>query len=177
MVLLTAVVIAVAIGLVQLFGSDDDDSSTEAQQTSATSAPHHSSAQPAPQASPAPAAPPAEESPAAQPSEQPAPEQSQAPAATDAPVHVFNNSTVPGLAGRTGDTLRGAGFDVKDVANLPSTQGVVPQSAVYYGTGAGEKETAEAVAQKLGVQAQPRPSGLAQTTPGVIVIVTQDQQH
>lgn len=189
MVLLTAVVAAIAIGLVQLFGgSSDDDTTQAAQPQSQTSAPAPAggAASPAgqPPASPAPGAPGAPATPGQEPAQAPAGE-SAAPgagasggAATPAvPVHILNNSTVAGLAGRTGDQLRSAGFDVQDVANLPSNQGVVPQSAAYYGTGPGEQEAAQAVAARLGIQAQPRPAELAPSTPGVIVIVTQDLQR
>ncbi|MBB1033212.1 LytR C-terminal domain-containing protein, partial [Dietzia sp. CQ4] len=97
-----------------------------------------------------------------------------APAVTSVPVQVFNNSNVSGLAGRTGEALRESGFAVGEVANLPSNRPVVSESTVYFGTGAGERQAAEAVAAQLGIPALPRPADLEVGTPGVIVIVTQD---
>lgn len=194
MVLLTAVVIAVAIGLVQLFSGQSEEqptASTEQSQPSQTAA---VAPAPAPGESatapnrPAPGQDPLVEgqpptpvdgAPAdGQPS--PAPDAQGAPPAVGAPavpVSIYNNSNISGLAGRTGDQLRGAGYDVRDVSNYPSSQGVLPQSAAYYGTGPGEREAAEAIARELGIQAQPRPDGFDMNTPGVIVIVTQDLQR
>ncbi len=93
---------------------------------------------------------------------------------TSVPVQIYNNSTVVGLAGRTGEQLRESGFAVGDVANLPSNRGVVAESTAFYGNGPGEQEAAQAVAQQLGIVAKPRPADMAADGPGVIVIVTQD---
>ncbi|HMT49793.1 LytR C-terminal domain-containing protein [Dietzia sp. UBA5065] len=178
MVLLAAVVLAIGVGLVQLFGGDDASTPTAAE--GATS-------QAQPQGQPAGSG---------QPGEGPAGQDSQAapgasgqegqaqpsagaqsgsvPAVTSVPVLIFNNSNVTGLAARTGEALRETGFAVGDVANLPSNQGVVAESTAYYGTGPGEQQAAEAIAAQLGITARPRPAELAGQAPGVIVIVTQD---
>ena len=187
MVLLTAVVIAVAIGLVQLFSGQSDEqpvASTEQSQPAPTSAAVGAPGETAPESGqPAPSQPPLDEGQTTAPeaSETPAPSDTEgAPPADGAPavpVSIYNNSNISGLAGRTGDQLRGAGYDVRDVSNYPSSQGVLPQSAAYYGTGPGEREAAEAIARELGIQAQPRPDGFDMNTPGVIVIVTQDLQR
>lgn len=193
MVLLAAVVLAIGIGLVQLFGGDDGSTpAAEEQSTSqvedqgegAAQSPadgQSDEGQPADQ-QPAPPAEGAEgDDPQAQQPEpdadtqgQPAQEPAPGPDVTSVPVQVFNNSNVSGLAGQTGDTLRDNGFAVGDVANLPSNRGVVPESTVYFGTGPGEQQAAEAVAARLGIPAAPRPGDLVPGTDGVIVIVTQD---
>lgn len=194
MVLLAAVVLAVGVGLVQLFGSDDetpaaDEGTSQVEQSDQQGQPADPGEQGQPGDVPAgqdpqngpdgQPAPGAAEQPG-QPGQQPADPQSpaaQTGAGTDVtsvPVQVFNNSNVTGLAGRTGEALRESGFAVGDVANLPSNRGVVSESTVYYGNGPGERQAAEAVGAQLGIPALPRPADLATGTPGVIVIVTQD---
>ncbi len=86
------------------------------------------------------------------------------------PVRVLNNSTVAGLASRTGSQLTAAGFDVTETGNYPG--GVIAKTTVYYGNSPHERETAQAIANELGVSAEPRFAGIADSPPGVIVIVT-----
>ena len=196
MVLLAAVVVAVGVGLVQLFGSDDDTGPTAADATSqveqngqAQQDANGESDAGVPSAADGEAgangavAPGGADAPAPQPGDPAAPGQDQpagqvpagaVPDVTTVPVQIFNNSTVTGLAARTGETLRENGFAVGDVANMPSNRGVVPESTAFYGPGPGEQQAAEAIAEKLGIRAQPRPADLAREAPGVIVIVTQD---
>ncbi|MGN0101839.1 MAG: LytR C-terminal domain-containing protein [Dietzia sp.] len=203
MVLLSAVVLAVGIGLVQLFGGDDDEAATTAGEGTSQVEPNgqdgqDASGQPAQGEAGAAGDAPAEGgAPAGQDGAQGAPGQDgqpadpaapgqpgdQAPAGqpagagpdvTAVPVQIFNNSTVTGLAGRTGEALRERGFAVGDVANMPSNRGVVAQSTAFFGSGPGEREAAEAIAAQLGITAKPRPADLAGEAPGVIVIVTQD---
>lgn len=187
MVLLAAVVVAVGIGLAQLFGGEDTTPTAEESSTSQTEQqPAEQSPEPAPsEPTPAPAPAgeegqqpatgdePASPAPQGQPAPGPA-DPAAVPAVGTVPVQIFNNSTVSGLAGRTGDTLRTAGFAVSDVSNLPSREGVIPESAAFYGVGPGEQQAAQAIAGQLGIPAKPRPADLAVSTPGVIVIVTQD---
>ena len=181
MVLLAAVVLAVGIGLVQLFSGDDESAPTAGESTTQTQPTEPQAtgqeAEPAP-ATPAPDGQAATAVPAPGGQDATGPQGGQAtadvPPLTSIPVQVFNNSNVTGLAGRTGETLRESGFAVADVSNLPSNQGVVPESTAYYGTGPGEQQAAEAIAAQLGIPARPRPAELAVETPGVIVIVTQD---
>lgn len=191
MVLLAAVVLAIGVGLVQLFGGDDetpaaDEETSQVEQSEQQGQvtdpgqegqPGDGATGPDTQDGPDGQTDP---DPAGQPEQQPADPQSPAaqtggaPAVTSVPVQVFNNSNVTGLAGRTGEALRESGFAVGDVANLPSNRGVVSESTAYFGTGPGERQAAEAVAAQLGITAEPRPSDLAVGSPGVIVIVTQD---
>ncbi|WP_039781346.1 LytR C-terminal domain-containing protein [Nocardia cerradoensis] len=86
------------------------------------------------------------------------------------PVRVLNNSTVAGLASKTGSQLTAAGFDVTETGNYPG--GVIAKTTVYYGNSPHERETAQAIANELGVSAEPRFAGIADSPPGVIVIVT-----
>ncbi|UVE96596.1 LytR C-terminal domain-containing protein [Dietzia sp. B32] len=206
MVLLAAVVLAVGVGLVQLFGSDDDSAPTADDTTSqveqdgqggqdadggtgadgadgATAPGDGGAGQDGrvgdgdgttgggadgrdPQAA----------DPAVPGQGQPAGQVlgGAGPDVTSVPVQIFNNSTVTGLAGRTGEALRENGYAVGDVANMPSNRGVVAESTAFYGTGPGEQQAAQAIAAQLGITAKPRPADLAGEAPGVIVIVTQD---
>src|SRR5699024_1145492 len=140
MVLLAAVVLAIGIGLVQLFGGDDDSTpAAEEQSTSqvedqgegAAQSPadgQSDEGQPADQ-QPAPPAEGAEgDDPQAQQPEpdadtqgQPAQEPAPGPDVTSVPVQVFNNSNVSGLAGQTGDTLRADGAAGPPGATLRDT--------------------------------------------------------
>ena len=86
------------------------------------------------------------------------------------PVRVLNNSTVSGLAAKTGNQLTAAGFDVAETGNYSG--GVVSKTTVYYGDSPQEKETAQAIAKELGISAEPRFAGIADSSQGVIVIVT-----
>ncbi|MDV2474439.1 LytR family transcriptional regulator [Rhodococcus zopfii] len=86
------------------------------------------------------------------------------------PVRVFNNSEVAGLAAQTASLLEDDGFVISETGNY--SDGLIAATSVYYGTGPGERETAEAVAEALGVTAQPRFEGISDSSPGVIVIVT-----
>ena len=188
MVLLAAVVLAIGVGLVQLFGGDDDSAPTATEETTSQTEQSGQQDQPAAPVDPAQGgAAPAGQDPQGAPGQPvdpaaPGPdgqggqngEAGSVPAVTAVPVQIFNNSNVTGLAARTGEALRETGFAVGDVANMPSDQGVVPASTAYYGTGPGERQAAEAIAAQLGITAQPRPAELAGQAPGVIVIVTQD---
>lgn len=200
LVLLSAVVLAVGIGLVQLFGGDDNETATADEGTSqveqdgqngqaaggegapgAEGQPGQDGQPGGPEGS-APGAPGEGEGPEGQPGDPAASEQQPdgqnaggaGPDVTAVPVQIFNNSNVTGLAGRTGESLRETGFAVGDVANMPSNRGVVAESTAFYGTGPGEQQAAEAVAAQLGISAKPRPADMAADAPGVIVIVTQD---
>ncbi|MFD4368561.1 LytR C-terminal domain-containing protein [Rhodococcus sp. NPDC058521] len=87
-------------------------------------------------------------------------------------VRVLNNSNVQGLAGNTANELTGSGWTVAETGNY--SEGTISKTTVYYGTGAAEKQAATEIASELGVTAEPRFPGIADSTPGVIVIVTED---
>ncbi|GLB63441.1 hypothetical protein NCCP2495_13200 [Dietzia sp. NCCP-2495] len=211
MVLLSAVVLAIGIGLVQLFGSGNDENPTAGEEGTSqvesngqTGADGQNGAagqddadgqapqpglvgpdgQPLPPGADGqePGAPADPNAPAPDGQADPAGGQGQpadgsAPNVNSVPVQIYNNSTVTGLAGRTGEQLREGGFAVGDVANMPSNRGVVAESTAFYGTGPGEQEAAQAIADTLGITAKPRPADMVGDAPGVIVIVTQDLER
>lgn len=86
------------------------------------------------------------------------------------PVRVYNNSKITGLAERAAADFRGGGFKVVQVGNY--SQGIIPASTVYYRPGTGEQATATALANEFGMRVQARFPGIARSSPGVIVIVT-----
>ncbi|KZS71211.1 hypothetical protein A4G29_15875 [Mycobacterium kansasii] len=92
------------------------------------------------------------------------------PAANQAEVRVYNISGREGVAGRTADQLKAAGFKVTEVTNLAVSD--VSATTVYYGDAEGERATADAVGQKLGAPVERRIAELADQPPGVIVLVT-----
>jgi hypothetical protein len=86
------------------------------------------------------------------------------------PVRVFNNSNVSGLAAETANELTSSGWSVSETGNY--SYGLIQTTTVYYGNTAAEKQAAQAIAAELGVPAEPRFTGIASASPGVIVIVT-----
>jgi hypothetical protein len=86
------------------------------------------------------------------------------------PVRVYNNSMIVGLAEKAGDQMRARGFDVIETGNY--AQGVIRESTAYYRPGTGEQGAADAVAAAFGIHSEPRFPGLANASPGVIVIAT-----
>lgn len=93
--------------------------------------------------------------------------------AGQAPIRVYNNSTVNGLASDTASTLETDGWSIGEVANYDG--GAVPRSAVYYGDDPGSKAAAEKIGEELGFPVEPRFDGIDDASPGVIVILTADQ--
>lgn len=87
-------------------------------------------------------------------------------------ARVYNNSTIRGLAARAADDLNAAGWTVIEVANYSG--GRIPTSTVYYREGTDERATAEAIGAEFGIRVEPRFDGIADASPGVIVIVTND---
>lgn len=89
-----------------------------------------------------------------------------------APLRVYNNSTITGLAARAAADFRNAGWQVEEVGNYPS--GIIPTSTVYYRPGTGEQQAAQALGNQFGLRAEPRFQGLDDASPGLIVIATND---
>jgi hypothetical protein len=85
-------------------------------------------------------------------------------------VRVFNNSTIKGLAARAADDFRAQGWNVTDVSNY--SQGIIPETTAYFRPGTDEEAAAKQLAAEFGLRAEPRFQGIADATPGVIVIVT-----
>jgi len=94
--------------------------------------------------------------------------------AVRAPLRVYNNSTITGLAARAAADFRNAGWQVEEVGNYPS--GIIPTSTVYYRPGTSEQQAAQALAGQFGLRVEPRFSGLDEAAPGLIVIATNDYQ-
>lgn len=86
------------------------------------------------------------------------------------PVRVYNNSLVAGLAAKTASQLTADGWTIAETGNYGS--GVIPKTTVYYGSSPKEQAAAIAIATELGVTAEPRFPGIADSPSGVIVIVT-----
>jgi hypothetical protein len=109
--------------------------------------------------------------PGAAPAAQPAP----APAPVRAPLRVYNNSTIPGLAAKAAADFRAAGWPVEAVGNYSS--GIIPTSTVYYRPGTDEEAAARQLGAEFGLRVEPRFAGLGGASPGLIVIVTNDYQR
>jgi hypothetical protein len=92
--------------------------------------------------------------------------------ATRAPVRVYNNSLVKGLAARAQSDFEGAGWQVTAASNYSA--GNIPTSTVYFRPGTGEEAAAQELGQEFGLRVEPRFNGLDEASPGVIVIVTND---
>jgi LytR cell envelope-related transcriptional attenuator len=84
-------------------------------------------------------------------------------------VRVYNISTQAGIAGKTADQIKQGGYNVIDVGNL--TLPKVSATTVYFGSAAGEQETAEAIGKLLNAPVAPRTPEVVDQPPGVIVVV------
>ncbi|GEL22565.1 hypothetical protein PSU4_15190 [Pseudonocardia sulfidoxydans NBRC 16205] len=92
-----------------------------------------------------------------------------------APVRVYNNSNISGLAERARTDFESAGWNVTEARNY--SEGIIPTSTVYYRPGTAEQGAADALARQFGMRSEPRFSGIEDATPGIIVIVTKDFQQ
>lgn len=90
------------------------------------------------------------------------------------PVRVYNNGTIQGLAARAADEFRADGWNVTQVA--PYSSGIIPTTTAYYTPGTDEETAAKALAAAFGMQALERFEGIKNSSPGVIVILTNDYQ-
>lgn len=87
-------------------------------------------------------------------------------------VRVYNNSTIRGLATRAANDLTAAGWTVVEVGNYSG--GRIWTTTVYYQQGTGQRATAEVIGAEFGMRVEPRFAGIADASPGVILIVTND---
>ena len=179
-ILLGVAVVAVGLGIFALADSaagQTTSSGPTSQVTAPETIPHTTAKPPATTTTAAPATtttvPPTSSYPSGQTTTVvPAPPASTGPAAPPpVPVRVYNNSTIQGLAARAAADLTSAGYDVVAVSGY---QGKIPTSTVYYSPAPGEQDTAQAIGQKFGLRVEPRFPGIADASPGVIVIVTKD---
>lgn len=179
MILLAVGILLIAWGVHHKLSNDSATEIVGTQVTgTATAAPQATQADQAPAGTAAPAAtgaPNAGNAPLSSPAPAPAP--APAPPAgplRDAPIAVWNNSLIQGLAGRVGDTLRGEGWDISEVGNFADE--VLPRSAAFFTPGnAAEERVARSVAAQLGIAAEPRPESLRNAPAGVVLILTEDQ--
>jgi hypothetical protein len=100
----------------------------------------------------------------------PASTPSPSPVAAKPEVRVYNVGSDEGAAGRTGDRLKQAGWNVTDTGNLSLPD--VTQTTVFFSDAAGEQQSADQLGQLLQAPVQPRVPPLADQPPGVIVAVT-----
>src|ERR1700712_2067806 len=75
-------------------------------------------------------------------------------AAAKSDVRVYNISSQAGIASKTADQIKQGGYNVTDVGNL--TLPKVSATTVYFGSAAGEQETAEAIGKLLKAPVAPR---------------------
>jgi hypothetical protein len=150
--------------------------SAPAAPATAPAAPEAQPSAPAP-AEPAPAAP------APAPVPQAAPPAAPAPAAgggggtgggsaVRAPLRVYNNSLVQGLAAKAKSDFEAAGWTVTGISGYAG--GNIPHSTVYFRPGTSEESAAQELGREFGLRVEPRFPGIEQSSAGVIVIVTED---
>jgi hypothetical protein len=92
--------------------------------------------------------------------------------AVRAPLRVYNNSLIQGLAARAKSDFEAAGWTVTAISGYG--QGVVEHSTAYFRPGTSEEAAAQELGREFGLRVEPRFPGIAQSSEGVIVIVTQD---
>ena len=85
-------------------------------------------------------------------------------------IRVYNNSEVAGLAAQISDQLTQSGWNVAETGNYSDSQ--LAQTTVYYGDEPGEEEAAKEIADEIGGEAEPRPTGILDDATGVLVILT-----
>jgi hypothetical protein len=89
-----------------------------------------------------------------------------------APLRVYNNSLIQGLAAKAKSDFEAAGWTVTAISGYG--EGVVDHSTVYFRPGTSEEAAAHELGREFGLRVEPRFPGIAQSSDGVIVIVTQD---
>ena len=88
-----------------------------------------------------------------------------------APLRVYNNSLIQGLAAKAKSDFEAAGWTVTDISGYP---GAIPHSTVYFRPGTKEEAAAQELGKEFGLRVEPRFPGIQQSSDGVIVIVTED---
>jgi hypothetical protein len=167
--------VAVLIGLVIAVIHGQRSSATGPPPVAPTSAPGNASTSPSviPYPPPVPSIP--AEAPVAAPPGPPDAAEN-APASGDShsrgEVRVYNNSTIRGLAARAARDLSAAGWTVVEVGNY--ARGTIPTTTAYYQDSADQQASAQALGAEFGMRVEPRFPGIADASPGLIVIVTND---
>ena len=90
-------------------------------------------------------------------------------AVAKADVRVYNISSQSGIASKAADQIKQGGYNVTEIGNL--TLPKVSATTVYFGSAAGEQETAEAVGKLLKAPVAARTPDVSDQPPGVIVVV------
>jgi hypothetical protein len=184
LLLIGLAVIAAVIGVITLIDDGNDGTqeplpppfppSTSAPATSGPNPnppPSNGTSPPPPTGAPTTGAPPTSEQPQPPPP-QPPPQPQPPPNPRDVPVRVYNNGTISGLAAQAAGDFRGDGWNVTEVGNY--SQGLIPTSTVYYRPGTEEEAAARELALRFNMRAEPRFDGIANSPPGLIVILTND---
>jgi hypothetical protein len=184
LVLVGVAIVAAVIGGITLLNSGDKNETAQPGTSSTPppgGQPSGSVPPPSPSPSPSPSAPPPSSSaapppssPAAPPSNQPGqpgqPGGDQQASAKWVTVRVYNNSTIHGLAAEAAQDFRSSGWNVAEVSNYSA--GIIPVTTAYYRPGTDEETAAKALATEFGLRAEARFDGIKESSPGVIVIVT-----
>lgn len=92
-----------------------------------------------------------------------------------APLRIYSNGTIQGMAGHAADDFKKAGWQVDRVDNYSS--GVIPTSTAYFRPGTPEQAAAQSLGNEFGLRVEPRFAGLTEASPGVIVIITNDYRR
>ncbi|MCX2953238.1 LytR C-terminal domain-containing protein [Lentzea sp. NEAU-D7] len=96
------------------------------------------------------------------------------PGTAKAPVRIYNNSTITGLASKASDEVRANGWTVEGTGNYSG--GTIPTTTVYFRPGTEEEASAKELASVLRARVEPRFDGIQSSAPGIILIVTNDYQ-
>jgi LytR cell envelope-related transcriptional attenuator len=175
--LLGVAAVALVIGVVSLFGGGEDSppaaegtsSAPPVATTTTTGAGEPSASTPPVTTTAPPTAPSAPASSAVVP-----PPPVTQPGASKAPVRVYNNSTISGLASKASDEVRANGWSVEGTGNYSA--GTIPTTTVYFRPGTEEEASAKELAAVLRARVEPRFDGIQSSAPGIILIVTNDYQ-
>lgn len=89
-----------------------------------------------------------------------------------APLRVYNNSLVQGLAAKAKSDFEAEGWTVTDVSGYAG--GNIPHSTAYFRPGTAEESAAQELGREFGLRVEPRFAGIQESSDGVIVIVTED---
>ncbi len=89
-----------------------------------------------------------------------------------APLRVYNNSLIQGLAAQAKADFEAAGWAVTEISGYSG--GTVPASTAYFRPGTSEEAAAQELGREFGLRVEPRFPGIARSSGGVIVIVTAD---
>ncbi|WP_439662940.1 LytR C-terminal domain-containing protein [Lentzea sp. HUAS TT2] len=175
--LLGVAAVALVIGVVSLFGGGSDtppvaEGSSTAPPASATSEQPPAST-PSSEAPASTTQPPASTPSAPTTSVVPPPPVTQ-PGVAKAPVRIYNNSTITGLAAKASDEVTANGWTVAGTGNYSS--GTIPTTTVYFRPGTEEEASAKELASVLRARVEPRFDGIQSAAAGIILIVTNDFQ-